>query len=729
MLKKLTVTGFKSFGKKTELSFGANVTAIVGPNGSGKSNISDSFRWVLGEQSFKSIRGKRGEDFIYHGSSALPRSGQAQVTVVFDNKDRRFDIDYDEVIISRKVFRDGVNEYYLNNSKVRLKDIIELLASIGIGASSHHIISQGEADRFLLARPDERRVMIEDALGIKIYQYKKVESERKLQKTEANTKEVESLRRELAPHIKYLKKQVDKIEKAQQLQTELTGLYQAHFKAEDAYVTHERASLASQREPLVARIREVDEGIRIAQKETEAFEHGAWKELEGTVGNLLQKINAERQRKEEAYRALGRIEGALSALSRTHTNEPKDESVRVLLDDIRDLDDTMSQLMSEAGRLEDHARMRSLFERAGEVLRHFVSRYTTGSSEVDEKDRDLDIVRLQEEVVRHEEEVSHATAEANRLEQERAEYITKLEESKDAGRDARLSLVALQGERGELVSRQQYIDRESALLDEREARNKQEIGEAHVLVGRGVVDIEGVVDEVFDKVGHEARWRKIERMKIQLEDLGGDSEGTMREYEQITERDEHLSRELIDLTQSAEKLNELIQELTKKLDTEFQRGVKEINNEFGRFFALLFGSGSAKLRFVRPELTEEEQALGIEAKEGVDIDIDMPKKRIRSLAMLSGGERTLASLALLFAIAHVNPPPFMILDETDAALDEVNSKKYGEMVEDLARGSQLIIITHNRETMSHAGVLYGVTMGGDGSSKILSLQFEEVEGT
>ena len=164
----------------------------------------------------------------------------------------------------------------------------------------------------------------------------------------------------------------------------------------------------------------------------------------------------------------------------------------------------------------------------------------------------------------------------------------------------------------------------------------------------------------------------------------------------------------------------------------------------------MFGGGKAELMVVREVarkkrsdteelngvLTNEEESFdnesdpddaaeGPERSEGLDVNISLPRKKIKGLAMLSGGERALTSIALLFAISQVNPPPFIILDETDAALDEANSKKYGDMIESLSKESQLILITHNRETMSHAGVLYGITMGADGASRLLSIAFEE----
>jgi len=150
-LKRLELTGFKSFAKHVVLELPAQISAIVGPNGSGKSNIVESIQWALGEQSLKSLRGKKSEDFIFNGSASVPRLGKASVTLVFDPGKHLETLGYDEVIISRRAYRDGVNEYLINNSQVRLKDVVELLSKLGLGASSHHIISQGESDRILSA--------------------------------------------------------------------------------------------------------------------------------------------------------------------------------------------------------------------------------------------------------------------------------------------------------------------------------------------------------------------------------------------------------------------------------------------------------------------------------------------------------------------------------------------------------------------------------------------------
>ena len=199
------------------------------------------------------------------------------------------------------------------------------------------------------------------------------------------------------------------------------------------------------------------------------------------------------------------------------------------------------------------------------------------------------------------------------------------------------------------------------------------------------------------------------------------------------------------ILQTQQSLYTLIAELNEKLNTEFKEGVKKINKQFSDFFKLMFGGGIAELFIVKIEKRKKRDTeIDLsdvpgdsvpdaeddgDDEEGIDISVSLPHKKIKGLVMLSGGERALTSIALLFAISQVNPPPFMVLDETDAALDEANSRKYGDMIENLAKLSQLMVITHNRETMSRAGVLYGITMGNDAVSKVLSISFEDAQAT
>ncbi len=239
-------------------------------------------------------------------------------------------------------------------------------------------------------------------------------------------------------------------------------------------------------------------------------------------------------------------------------------------------------------------------------------------------------------------------------------------------------------------------------------------------------------------------------MKIKLEDSGlGNGAELIKEFKDVSERDQFLAKELADLEKSIESLQKLIADLKEKIDIEFKEGVKKINVEFQQFFSLMFGGGHGSLSIVveskksrrpsgsgsRPDASgndyeemdeenlEDDEEVVIE--KGIEINVSLPHKKVKELHAFSGGERSLTSIALLFAMSQVNPPPFLVLDETDAALDEANSRKYGDMLEKLSKQSQLIVVTHNRETMSRAGVLYGITIGADETSKLLSVKFEE----
>jgi chromosome segregation protein len=279
---------------------------------------------------------------------------------------------------------------------------------------------------------------------------------------------------------------------------------------------------------------------------------------------------------------------------------------------------------------------------------------------------------------------------------------------------------------------------------------EEELREGRILVGPSIREFEEYQlssdDQGEQRAYQEERRKKIERIKIRLEDAGGvGADDILKEYDETTKRDEFLSKELSDLEESVRSTSSLIETLRTELDQTFKEGIEKINQQFQEFFRLMFGGGDAFLSLVadRPkrikkisedEMSEEEilESKIDDGEEkrieyGIDVNISLPRKKVRDLGMLSGGERSLTSIALLFSISQVNPPPFMVLDETDAALDEANSRRYGDMVENLGKQSQLIVVTHNRETMSRANVLYGVTIGADGGSKLLSIKFDDAE--
>ena len=186
-LKALEIQGFKSFPDKTVLQFGEDITAIVGPNGSGKSNISDAIRWVMGEQSTKNLRGAKMEDVIFGGTEKRSPVGFAQVTLILDNSGHIFpNVEQSEVMVTRRYFRSGESEYYINKQSVRLRDVNELFMDTGLGREGYSIIGQGRIDEILSVKSSDRREIFEEAAGISRFRHRKEESERKLERTEEN---------------------------------------------------------------------------------------------------------------------------------------------------------------------------------------------------------------------------------------------------------------------------------------------------------------------------------------------------------------------------------------------------------------------------------------------------------------------------------------------------------------------------------------------------------------
>lgn len=744
MLKHLEISGFKSFAKKSTLDFTNSVTAIVGPNGSGKSNVVEAIRFVLGEQSMKSLRGKSGSDLIFKGSKVLPKLSRAVVSIVFDNTHRKFadspladglKLDFDEVSISREVFADGASRYLINGSEVRLRDVLEILSRVNIGASGHHIISQGEADRILTSSSKDRRSMVEDALGLKVYQYRLRESERKLDKTRANMKEVGLLRREIAPHIQFLKKQVEKIEKAESMRQELSGMYQEYLKREDHYLSQERKKFDHEHKLL-------NQEMNFLEAELTAIEQSQGAsvryEEEDALDNARAKIQDIRRVADDLSRKLGRIEGMIELKEQpvAKADSPR-ESIRLSRFELEEIIKSVDETIESARRAPTLEDVFPILSNIRSLVRKLLPHENTPVVEEDNSDALRELRESKENILK---EVESLRAEESKL-QETVSTLNRAIEEK--GRESRASekiRFDMLMKRNELENKISLLGVQKESFDREERHFMEELKEASVLIGPQILSYKGfdVQGEDDNRALQEERRRKIERIKIKLEDAGasGGAE-TMQEYKEVTERDQFLARELEDITKSIESLESLIRELKETLDIQFKEGIEKINTEFQNFFSTMFGGGTAFLSLVaepkrkrKGEEEDEEETSDLEDQEeefhhGIEINVSLPQKKVKELSMLSGGERSLTSIALLFAISQVNPPPFLVLDETDAALDEANSKRYGDMIEKLSEFSQLVVVTHNRETMSRAGVLYGVTVGADGGSKLLSIKFDE----
>ena len=255
--EKVEIYGFKSFADKAEIKFGDGITGIVGPNGCGKSNVADAIRWVLGEQSAKSLRGSSMSDVIFSGTQGRKSLSYCEVSLYFDNSNKMFSIDYNEVIITRKLFRSGESEYYINKQPARLKDIVALLHECGIGKEGYTIIGQGKVEEIMSAKPEDRRLIFEEATGIAKFKSRKVESERKLERTHENiVRYLSEIENQLAP----LERQAEKAKEFNELSSQLK------FHELNTYIA-KVDGVAQAKEKINVRIKGVDEQMMLRNAE------------------------------------------------------------------------------------------------------------------------------------------------------------------------------------------------------------------------------------------------------------------------------------------------------------------------------------------------------------------------------------------------------------------------------------------------------------------------------
>jgi len=704
-LKNLTLSGFKSFGKTTVFEFPTPITGVVGPNGAGKSNVVEAIRWVLGEQSMKSLRGKKGEDLIFSGSEKASRLGRAEVKLVFDNSKKQFPFEFDDVIISRRVLRDGTNEYILNGSAVRLKDIYELLSRVGLGATQHHVISQGEVDRILWASPLERQEMVEEALGLREFHMKARETDRKLAEVDINMKQVDAQRRELTPHVKYLRSQAEKMKAHEHYAEELREQSLKYAEREGASLGVLADGFNSKKAPLVSTKEEKEETIRALQDEIKK-EEGDFARVPGRT-EFKRTLDELEEKRRTLDRELGKIEGLLLSV----TSATKETSESVSLPSVMSELDELHRFVSDLAEKDSFESLRSGLHDI-KIRLESLLKLCSGKG-----DSSPDETLMQKKTA--------FAAELRKLEQELAGLKSKKEEDEAVREDIMVDLRErerrIRDEERELEEVRKQL-REIEFEEERYKIRKEELD--RFITDNSVLSGNGEAEPFRSDAERTQLMRGVERLRIKLEEAGGIDRAVIQEFEEATHREEFLSRELEDLSRAKKSLEELMGELAEKLKEKFAKGLEKINKEFLSIFKTIFGGGRAELVYIKPskKIIDEEE---VEEKGGLEISLDIPRKRLRSLDMLSGGERALMSVALLFAMSTVNPPPFLVLDETDAALDEANSQRYGDMLAELSKKTQLVVITHNRETMRRCGVLYGVTQGEDAISRVLSIKFEE----
>ncbi|MBI5147995.1 MAG: AAA family ATPase [Parcubacteria group bacterium] len=726
-LKRLEIAGFKSFANKTALDFSRGIVAIVGPNGSGKSNIIDAVRWLLGERDSRSLRGGKVEDLIFAGTPGKPSLGMAQASLFFDNESGFFPVDFSEVSVTRKVFRDGASQYFLNKSEVRLKDVVDFFARSRLGTKGLVIINQGNSDIFVKASPAERRIMIEEVLGLREYQLKKIEAEKKLKNTAFNLEKAGAMIGELEPHLRSLKRQTSRWEKRSELESQLKDLEARYFAREAGLIEGDFKKISPLLEEISRDIKDRQKEVLASEKKLAAVEAGRPKQREDLVG-IKEKLGNLSESRLKLQKELGRLEAQLDFLSR-----PRRSDLGLKIEDLSELLKEIRGTIGDCLKKDDWPKIRSELK---DLLEKINGAFKTKSGEDDEELKILigtkekivsDLKSLENEIGGLDEAEKRLSLDLDGFNQAFRSAFGELEA-------AREKLAELEMRKNKLALEKEHCDFRTRELEQRAAQFGGTLAE-YIKKSR---EDDGDPDASFDAATAE---KKIFRLRGELSVIGDVDEAILKEARETEERHGFLAAQITDLERASVDLEALIGELNEKIRGEFVGALKTIDGEFNNYFRLMFGGGKAKLivkkietkniiageEDVEEKIKEAEEEIG--GKEelgdiGIEISVDLPKKRIKSLGMLSGGEKSLVSIAALFALVSVSPPPFLVLDEIDAALDEKNTKRFAALLKTFSEKTQFIIVTHNRATMEAANLLYGVTMDKDGASKVLSLKLE-----
>ncbi|HNX11143.1 MAG TPA: AAA family ATPase [bacterium] len=888
-LEKLEIQGFKSFAQKNRLVFPGiisgtkrGITAVVGPNGSGKSNIADAVRWALGEQSLKTLRGKKSDDVIFSGSDQKGRLGMAEVSLHLNNqegirkplsedasedeKSLDFILRQPQIIITRRIYRDGESEYLLNNARARLSDIQILLAKANFGQKTYSVIGQGMVEGFLNTSLAERKDFFDEATGVKQYQIKRDISLNKLQASYENLNQVEILLNEIEPRLKSLTRQVNRLERRSSLEIELRD-HQLHYYRQAWHDINDRLNETNNQFLELEKIKNGKDD-KLAELNLELNQEPEGARISSLSQELEKKVNDLQLEKEKLTKEINRLDAyletkweAAGAFDLAYLNNRRQElnqevaalgqekeasevAIRKCQTDIEDIQKSKAELNQ---RLEElNSELRKVGSQDGNDNLAEISRRLNKSLEkltLAEAELDIEKIKAALREIREELEAIGGLA----AKTDNQALIQKIQNELAAVSDAREAkseaLNAVQLEMGRIRERQRFLlERESSWQQElaaiakkleqssslpdtdniksqqaelriklaetdklwiksREelktfqfsqedkrrhlfelqksaqnlqleiARYNNEINDIKVSATRYETRLEDLEADIRSQLGDlkevkeeknsehyelEPLQEKIDQLKKSLDMIGGIDPEVTKEYETTKERYDFLFQQTSDLNQAIKSLEKVIYELDVTIKERFDEEFKVIQEKFTEYFKILFNGGNARIVKVMADEVEAKDAKekvegqiapGSEKQleynnlqkikflkkhnatglAGIEIEATPPGKKIRSISMLSGGERALTAIALISAIISANPSPFVVLDEVDAALDEANSERLAQILDDLSDKTQFIVITHNRASMRKASVLYGITMQADGISQLLSVKLDEVK--
>jgi chromosome segregation ATPase len=760
-LRSIEMKGFKSFPERARLEFSPGVSVIVGPNGSGKSNITDAVLWALGEQSPGAIRGASMQDVISAGGKGVGQRRAAEVEVVIDNSEGRAATELSEVAVKRTLDRSGDGGYRLNGARCRLVDVTEVLSDANLGREMHSVISQGRVESIVHSKPRERRLLVEEAAGLGKHRKRRRRAELKLRAARDNLDRALDLEREARARLRPLKRQAQAAELGARIEREELGL-RGQIVAEELRFGADRAAAAeqaavqarAQRADIEKRLAEVSEKRRAAEERFAARDRErtqAWGVLtklrgeqqrvairasglsdrEGEISTSLEALRAELgpltldvggaaapgERARKLEEELGEIDaglsGAAEGLARARSAEAAESAREAALGAVRSGAERASRHARRAEGLLGERHREQLRQRlaSGEELRDDV-RAAAASAAAAEAAIRARIERIERTVVGGEGDGDEIAEEMRACSQREYELQAEMRTASDKLTEVEVEAAHLGDRRAEAAKELASI---AERLDEEVAQAEQPLSDEE----RAEID---------------RRLVRLERRRAQIGPVNPLAES---EYEEAREHVESLQAQREDTERGMRELEALIRDIDREIERAFEQTFEATAKNFEEMVEHLFPGGRGRLRRVslRAVRDAEAESQGSEAAEGADeeeeaeeerdelgveIEVTPAGKSTRKLSLLSGGEKSLVAIAFVFAVFLARPCPFYILDEVEAALDDANIDRFLQLIRRFSDRAQFVIVTHQKRTMDAADVLYGVSMGGDGVTKVIS---------
>ncbi len=698
-ISKLEIFGFKSFAKKETILFNSGITGIVGPNGCGKTNIVDAIRWVLGEQKTKRLRSSKMEEVIFNGASNVKPLGLCEVFLTIENNKGLLPVEYSEVEIGRRLYRSGESEYFINRNNCRLKDISNLFVDTGLTSDAYSVIELNMIEQILSDKDDSRRKMFEEAAGVNKYKSKRQSALKKFDLNSRDLERIDDIIVEIQLQVKALDLQLKRFKRHEKLSSELKeleiDLSSARIMDLDNIIVP-LESMLKKKNTLLKKNTSKKEGESVEfdnARDAYLKEKEELSKMKAKIDKLTENLLSEIQEKnQESSKGVVLLEDELQKKI-NQLNQFDKDYIKIVSN--KDVTKTLSNESKEKFKNKNYTVIET--DKKYDKLKASIKDY---KDKIDKyrKDKEFDFSKMDESIKNIQDKIN-----SNNLDLEKKEN------------DVNKAFINMETIRAKLDS--DKFSKDDLFYEIKEAEMK--IAESNLKKSQ-------IMQTMVEKFGKDIKLKslkeynisdmvfRVEKVKRSIESIGPINWAVKDEHEEKSARLNNLLNQKSDLIDAENNLKEAIKKIDNIAQEQFFETYNKVRDNFETMFTVFFNGGKGSL-----ELSDPDDPLNSD----INIFAQPPGKRNNSLKMLSAGEKSLTAIALLFSIYQYKPSPFCILDEIDAPLDDINIKKFTDVIKDYSKTTQFIMVTHNKLTMESADCIYGVTAEKQGISKLMSIDF------